>query len=143
MAVRFKEIYEKTHELYKLRILAGKNGMNHVVGWVHMLEDETIVSRFSGQELAVTTGIKAQEKDWLLHVVAAMKKNDCTGLIINTGMYIHQIPQEVTDWCEEQDFPLLAMPWEITVTRLIQDYCMRIMRRDQKDKEVGDRKSVV
>lgn len=137
MAVRFKEIYEKTHELYKLRILAGKNGMNHVVGWVHMLEDETIVSRFSGQELAVTTGIKAQEKDWLLHVVAAMKKNDCTGLIINTGMYIHQIPQEVTDWCEEQDFPLLAMPWEITVTRLIQDYCMRIMRRDQKDKEVG------
>ena len=111
MAVRFKEIYEKTHELYKLRILAGKNGMNHVVGWVHMLEDETIVSRFSGQELAVTTGIKAQEKDWLLHVVAAMKKNDCTGLIINTGMYIHQIPQEVTDWCEEQDFPLLAMPW--------------------------------
>ena len=43
MAVRFKEIYEKTHELYKLRILAGKNGMNHVVGWVHMLEDRKSV----------------------------------------------------------------------------------------------------
>ncbi|MCI8949917.1 MAG: hypothetical protein HFG49_07715 [Lachnospiraceae bacterium] len=137
MAVRFREIYEKTHELYKLQILAGKNGMNHVVGWVHMLEDETIVSRFSGQELAVTTGIKAVETDWLLHVVMAMKKNDCTGIIINTGMYIHQIPQNVIDWCQQQDFPLLVMPWEITVTRLIQDYCMKIMRRDQKDKEVG------
>lgn len=137
MAVRFWELYEKTHEAYKLQFLAGKGGMNHVVGWVHMLEDETIVSRFSGQELAVTTGIKAQETNWLLHLVAAMKHADCTGLIINTGMYIHQIPQDVIDWCEEHDFPLLVMPWEITVTGLIQDYCMRIMRRDQKEKEVG------
>lgn len=137
MAVRFREIYEKTHELYRLQILAGKNGMDHVVGWVHMLEDEIIINRFSGQELAVTTGIKAKEKNWLLQLVIAMKQSDCTGIIINTGMYIHEIPHEVLDWCEAHDFPLLAMPWEISITRLTQDYCMRIMRRDQKDKEVG------
>ena len=73
MAIRFWEIYEETHKFFRLRILAGKGGMDHVVGWVHMLEDETIVSRFSGQELAVTTGMKAQEKDWLLHLVQAMQ----------------------------------------------------------------------
>ena len=76
MAIRFWEIYEETHKFFRLRILAGKGGMDHVVGWVHMLEDETIVSRFSGQELAVTTGMKAQEKDWLLHLVQAMKHAD-------------------------------------------------------------------
>ena len=133
MAVRFWEIYEKTHEIYKLQLLAGKGGLNHVVGWVHMLEDETIINRFSGQELAVTTGIKAKEPDWLLHVVSAMKKSDCTGIIINTGMYIDEIPREVIEWCEIEQFPLLIMPWEISITRLIQDFCMRIMRRNQRE----------
>ena len=50
MAIRFWEIYEETKEKYKLRILAGKNGMDNVTGWVHMLEDETIINRFSGEE---------------------------------------------------------------------------------------------
>ena len=86
MAIRFWEIYEETHKFFRLRILAGKGGMDHVVGWVHMLEDETIVSRFSGQELAVTTGMKAQEKDWLLHLVQAMKHADSTG-IYQCGRY--------------------------------------------------------
>ncbi len=38
MAIRFWEIYEETHKFFRLRILAGKGGMDHVVGWVHMLE---------------------------------------------------------------------------------------------------------
>ena len=73
MAIRFWEIYEETKEKYKLRILAGKNGMDNVTGWVHMLEDETIINRFSGEELAVTTGMKAGNEGWLLRLVSSMK----------------------------------------------------------------------
>ena len=137
MAIRFWEIYEETHKFFRLRILAGKGGMDHVVGWVHMLEDETIVSRFSGQELAVTTGMKAQEKDWLLHLVQAMKHADSTGIIINTGMYLHTVPPEVIAWCEKNSFPLLVMPWEISIPQLIQNFCTRIMQRMQKEKELS------
>ena len=137
MAIRFWEIYEETHKFFRLRILAGKGGMDHVVGWVHMLEDETIVSRFSGQELAVTTGMKAQEKDWLLHLVQAMKHADSTGIIINTGMYLHTVPPEVIAWCEKNSFPLLVMPWEISIPQLIQNFCTRIMQRMQKERELS------
>ena len=137
MAIRFWEIYEETHKFFRLRILDGKGGMDHVVGWVHMLEDETIVSRFSGQELAVTTGMKAQEKDWLLHLVQAMKHADSTGIIINTGMYLHTVPPEVIAWCEKNSFPLLVMPWEISIPQLIQNFCTRIMQRMQKEKELS------
>lgn len=137
MAIRFWEIYEETHKYFRLRILAGKGGMDHVVGWVHMLEDETIISRFSGQELAVTTGMKAKEKDWLLHLVKAMKGADSTGIIINTGMYLHTVPQDVIAWCEEHNFPLLTMPWEISIPQLIQNFCTRIMQRMQKEKELS------
>ncbi|MDF2486146.1 MAG: hypothetical protein K0R46_2314, partial [Herbinix sp.] len=43
MAIRFWEIYEETKEQFRLKIVAGKAGMDTVVSWVHMLEDETIV----------------------------------------------------------------------------------------------------
>lgn len=137
MAIRFWEFYKETHETYRLTLLAGKSGMDNVVGWVHMLEDETIISRFTGQELAVTTGMKAQEKDWLLHLVTSMKNADSTGIIINTGMYLMEVPKDVIAWCEENNFPLLVMPWEISCTQVIQDFCMRIMRRSQRERELG------
>lgn len=137
MAIRFWEIYEETKEKYKLRILAGKNGMDNVTGWVHMLEDETIINRFAGEELAVTTGMKAGKEGWLLQLVSSMKKAESTGIIINTGMYLKQVPQDVIDWCETHDFPLLEMPWEISITDLIQDYCMRIMRQIHKERQEG------
>ena len=137
MAIRFWEIFEETRGQYQLRLLAGKNGMDSVVSWVHMVEDETIISRFGGTELAVTTGMKAGTEGWLLRLVTAMKKAGCTGIIVNTGRYLAAVPRQVVAWCEQHDFPLLEMPWEISVTRLIQDYCMRIMQQTHREEQTG------
>ncbi|MDF2869722.1 MAG: transcriptional regulator [Anaerocolumna sp.] len=138
MAVRFWEMYEETREQFKLNIVAGKAGMDTVVSWVHMLEDETIVSRFHGEELAITTGMKADQPDWLLKVVREMSQEDCAGIIINTGMYMEKIPEEVIEWCNEHNFPILEMPWEISITELIQDYCMRIIDQKQFEKKISN-----
>ncbi|MFV0343936.1 MAG: PucR family transcriptional regulator [Anaerocolumna sp.] len=138
MAVRFWDLYEETKEVFKLKIIAGKSGMDTVVSWVHMLEDETIVSRFHGEELAITTGMKAVQPGWLLNLVKEMSKDDCAGIIINTGMYLFQIPEEVITWCEENNFPLLMMPWEFSITELIQAYCMRIIDQKQFERKIGN-----
>jgi len=138
MAVRFWEIYEETKERFRLKIVAGKAGMDSVVSWVHMLEDETIVSRFNGEELAITTGMKAGQPNWLLNLVQEMANDECAGIIINTGMYLMEIPEEVAHWCEENRFPLLEMPWEISITSLIQEYCMRIIDQKQYEKKISN-----
>lgn len=138
MAIRFWEIYEETKEQFHLKIVAGKAGMDTVVSWVHMLEDETIVSRFHGEELAITTGMKAGQPNWLLNLVQEMAQDECAGIIINTGMYLEEIPCEVITWCDEHKFPLLEMPWEISITSLIQDYCMRIIDQMQYEKKISN-----
>ncbi len=135
MAIRFWEIYEETKDQFRLRIVAGKAGMDTVISWVHMLEDETIVSRFHGEELAITTGMKAGHPNWLLNLVQEMAKDECAGIIINTGKYLEEIPKAVVDWCDENRFPLLEMPWEISITSLIQAYCMRITDQQQYEKK--------
>ena len=137
MAIRFWEIYEETREQFHLKIVAGKSGMDTVVSWVHMLEDETIVSRFHGEELAITTAMKAGQPNWLLKLVQEMAKEECAGIIINTGMYLKKIPEDVIAWCDEHRFPLLEMPWEISITSLIQDYCMRIIDQLQYEKKIS------
>jgi hypothetical protein len=137
MAIRFWEIYEETKEQFHLKIIAGKAGMDTVVSWVHMLEDETIVSRFHGEELAITTGMKTGQPNWLLNLVQEMAQDECAGIIINTGMYLEEIPREVVSWCEEHKFPLLEMPWEISITSLVQDYCMRIIDQAQYEKKIS------
>lgn len=138
MAVRFWELYEETKEQFQLKVVAGQAGMDTVVSWVHMLEDEIIVSRFHGEELAITTGMKAVQPGWLLNLVQAMSTDECAGIIINTGMYLKNIPEEVIDWCEVNSFPLLLMPWEISITELIQAYCMRIIDQKQVEKKIGN-----
>lgn len=138
MAIRFWEIYEETKDDFRLRIVAGKAGMDTVVSWVHMLEDETIVSRFHGEELAITTGMKTGQPDWLLNLVKEMAREDCAGIIINTGMYLKEIPQEVITWCEENRFPLLEMPWEYSITSLTQNCCMRIIDQMQYEKKYSN-----
>ncbi|MDF2843204.1 MAG: transcriptional regulator [Herbinix sp.] len=138
MAVRYWELYEETKNQFQLKIIAGKAGMDTVVSWVHMLEDETIVSRFHGEELTITTGMKAVQQGWLLKLVQEMAKEECAGIIINTGMYLKVIPEEVIEWCEANNFPLLEMPWEISITELIQAYCMRIIGQNQLEKNIGN-----
>ncbi len=138
MAVRYWELYEETKNQFQLKIVAGKAGMDTVVSWVHMLEDETIVSRFHGEELTITTGMKAVQPGWLLKLVQEMVEEECAGIIINTGMYLKVIPEEVIEWCEAHNFPLLEMPWEISITELIQAYCMRIIGQNQIEKNIGN-----
>ncbi len=137
MAVRFWELYEETKERFRLKIVAGKSGMDTVVSWVHMLEDETIVSRFHGEELAITTGMKASQPNWLLNLVKEMAVYESAGIIINSGMYLNEIPDEVIRWCDENRFPLLEMPWELAITNLIQDFCTRIIDQKQYEKKIG------
>ena len=137
MAIRFWELYEENREKFQLKIVAGKAGMDTVVGWVHMLEDETIVSRFKGEELAITTGMKTSYPDWLFHLVKQMYQTECAGIIINIGMYIFEIPGEVIEWCEEHRFPVLVMPWDKSITDLIQNFCMRIIDQKQYEKKIG------
>ena len=45
MAIRLDELFDKTKRTFELKLIAGKGGLNHIVGWVHLLEDEIILNR--------------------------------------------------------------------------------------------------
>lgn len=128
----------ETTKLYHLKVLAGKKCLkNTSISWVHLVEDTNIINRFWGNELAVTTGMGCDTKEKIQKVIELLLEHKGAGLIINTGKYIETVPRWVIDYCEEHDFPLLTVPWEVHTADLIKDYCFRIFQVQQEDKEMS------
>ena len=137
MGFTIDDALTQTASQYKLKLLAGKNGCANAISWVHMIEDMTIIKQLWGKELAVSTGLGFQKEGTLLEFVKKLVKYHSVGLIINTGMYIHHIPKDVIDYCDEHSLPLLTMPWEISLADLIRDYSMRCLDSQREDRHIS------
>ena len=68
MAVLLSDLYESVKS-QDMTLVAGEQGMNNIVRWLHMVESNAISSFLGGQEIAFTTG------------VALGKDEQCAGFI--------------------------------------------------------------
>ncbi len=126
-----------SQEQYQMRFIAGNNGWSTSISWVHMVEDMVIIQHFWGKELAVTTGLGFDTAEKLQNLIKELIRRHGAGLIVNTGYYIEQIPQNLIDYCNEYDFPLLTVPWEIHLADMIKDYSIRIFMQGTADQEIS------
>lgn len=164
MSVSIKQLCAADENPFELSVCAGHSSLHNVVNWIYMLEDEHIIPYFSGNELIVTTAMQqADNPQWLLNLVRHLYEIKTAGLIVNTGKFVFAIPKEVLDFCNEKEFPLLTMPWEVRITEMTQTFCVMIindrhesllhdkairdaiLRHDNETeyREILDRKSVV
>ena len=126
-----------SQEQYSMQFIAGKQGWSNSISWVHMVEDTVIIQYFWGKELAVTTGLGFDTTEKLQKLIEELIRKHAAGLIINTGNYIFEIPRHLIDYCNENDFPLLTIPWEIHLTDVIKDFSIRIFMQGTADNEIS------
>ncbi len=138
MALTLQELFQDTKTKYKLTLHSGIHGLNSIVSWVHLMEDYQVADFFLGNEIVVTTGMAAKTSDGMIFLIEKLIQKQVAGLIINIGPYFKEIPEQVISYCEQHQFPLFSMPWEISMTRLIKDYCTRIFSSSQKEKLIAD-----
>lgn len=131
MAVSLKDIYHDTGQKFKLELLAGREGLENTVSWVHLIEDVTTTDFIRGSELIITTGLGIQDEYWLEHFIENLSAKHAVGLIVNVGNYIKEIPAHTLELCEKISFPLFIMPWDIHLVDIIQDFCNRIIHAEQ------------
>lgn len=137
MGFTINDALVQTQDLYKLKLLAGEKGCSNSISWVHMIEDTTIIRQLWGKELAVTTGLGFQTHDSLKRFIKCLVKYHSVGLIINTGKYIFEIQQDIIDYCNEHNFPLLTTPWEVHMADLIKDFSMRCLSSEKEDRQIS------
>lgn len=137
MAFTVEDAIVETQNLYKLTLLAGEKGCDNGMAWIHLVEDETILQRLYGKDLIITTGLGFQEEEKLFSLVQKLQEIHSVGLIVNTGYYIHEIPPYIIEYCEQNNFPLLTCPWEVSINELIKDLSYRIIRAEREDKQIN------
>ena len=120
---------------YHMEFIAGKRGWSNS-SWVLMMEDTAIIRNFAGKELAVTTGLGFDTEEKLLGLARKLVVCHASGLIINTGEYIHELPQSLCDYCDENDLPLMTVPWEVYLSEMIKDLSIRIFLQGTTDEEI-------
>ncbi|MDD6504572.1 MAG: PucR family transcriptional regulator ligand-binding domain-containing protein, partial [Lachnospiraceae bacterium] len=115
-----------SQERYHMKFCGGQKGWSNSISWCHMLEDTTIIQNFWGKELAVTTGLGFPTEEKLLELLRELVNHHAAGLIVNVGNYISEIPQSALAYCDENDFPLLTVPWEVHLADMMKDFSIRI-----------------
>ncbi len=126
MGYTIEDMLVFSKDQYQMELIGGKNGWSNSISWLLMLEDVNVTKHFAGKELAVTTGIGFSTTEKLQKLVQALLDSHAAGLIVNTGGYIDEVPQEIIDLCDEHDFPLLTVPWEVVLAEMIKDITARV-----------------
>lgn len=136
MAISLEKIYYTAMRKYNLKLVAGTPGIWNMVSWIHIVEDVGVVGFLKGQELVVITGISGLNEEQLLDYTMKLYRQEASGLIINLGPYIHEIPQQVIDFAEENNFPVFSLPWEVHLVDFNREFCNLIIHSEQENQNL-------
>jgi len=137
MAVTVKKLYKNSTFLYNMKLIAGQNGLNNLVQWVHIIEDDNAVSFLHGNELVFTAGILNKTKDWLLNFAMKLKEVNASAFVVNLGPHTREIDDSVIDFCNRENLPLFTIPWETRMVDMTRDFCHRILNDVQMENDLS------
>ena len=136
MGFTIQDMLIVSKDLYQMELIAGQNGWANSISWLMMIEDTQIINNFNGKELAVTTGLGFPSTEKLMRLAKKLVASHAAGLIINTGEYIHEVPQRLIDFCDENDLPLITVPWEIILADMIKELTMQVFLQGSTDEQI-------
>ncbi len=85
MAVTVENLFSNVKNLYKLKLLAGEKGLDNLVEWVHIIEDDNVSKFLHGNEVVFTTGVLNSGEGWLLNYAKKVKEAEVSAFVINLG----------------------------------------------------------
>lgn len=131
MSIMVRKLYKSGTFLYNMKLIAGKNGLNNLVQWVHIIEDASVISFLHGNELVFTAGILNNKTDWLLNFAIKLSEANAGAFVVNIGPHTNDIPEDVINYCNDVNLPLFTIPWETKMVDMTRDFCQLIMNHEQ------------
>lgn len=103
-----------------LRIVAGEQGINNIVSLVNIMENPDKFDWLSSNELLLSTGYIFKDNEALQNqIIKELAEINCAGLVIKIKRYFETIPQNMIDQANNYGLPLLELPYEYTLSKVI------------------------
>lgn len=114
-------------------VYASEKALNRIVEWVHVLEVDDVGDLLNGNELLLTTGLtwrrdKAKGVDFLNQIIC----RQASGLVVEMGRVIHQMPAQMIQRAESADFALILVHSDIRYIDVTRDIHTLIINRQKQ-----------
>ncbi|TWT05217.1 PucR family transcriptional regulator [Planococcus sp. CPCC 101016] len=126
--------------LENARILTAKNSVaDRIVQWVSVMEMP--VENFVRQnELVLTTAIGCHNNvDSFKSFVQDIIDSNASALMVAIGRHVFDIPREVLELAERQNFVIIELPWEVRFSNIIEEVMKNISDAQYKDREKSEK----
>jgi predicted DNA-binding protein YlxM (UPF0122 family)/glutaredoxin-related protein len=137
MSLTVGNLYHNAISSFNLSLLAGQDGLEHTVEWVHIVESIEVSEFLRGNELVFTAGYLNDRPDWLLDFVKTLYKANAAALFVNIGPYIKGVDDDVIKYCNEVGFPLFSVPWQSRLVDITRYFSRRIIHNEKVERNVS------
>lgn len=131
MSITVGKLFGNGTVLYQMKLLAGQKGLNNLVEWVHIIENDEVSQFLHGNEVVFTSGILNNNEVWLLEYAKKLYSAGTSAFVVNIGPYTKSISKDVVKYCDEVRMPLYTIPWETRMVDVTRDICYRIIQKEQ------------
>ncbi|MDF2877242.1 MAG: hypothetical protein K0S30_338 [Clostridia bacterium] len=122
-----------------LALLTKHSKLKRTIAWTHTVEDAENMRFVEKDNLIFMTGIAIQEnQEALLKFIKDLYDKQTAGVIINTGKYITSIADEIIEFANSVDYPILTFPWEVKITDINRGICEYIIKHANADRNLED-----
>lgn len=137
MSVTVGKLFGNGAVLYQMKLLAGQKGLNNLVEWVHIIENDEVSQFLHGNEVVFTSGILNNNDKWLLEYAKKLHSVGTSAFVVNIGPYTKGIPQKVIEYCDSVNMPLYTIPWETRMVDVTRDICYRIIKSEETEASIA------
>ncbi|OLO28181.1 PucR family transcriptional regulator [Alkalihalophilus pseudofirmus] len=119
--ITISEVLKRKH-FENTEVIAGVDGLNRNVKWVHVVEVINIKKLLNGHELILTTGLGWKDnKSLFISFIVQLIESNASGLCVEIGTHTSTIPQEVIDIANKHQFPIILFHQEVAFVQITQD----------------------
>lgn len=126
--------------LRNARMLTAKNAAaDRIVQWISVMEMP--VENFVRQhEVVLTTAIGCHSNvENFKQFVQDVIDSNASALMIAIGRHVFDIPKEVIELAEQQNFVIIELPWEVRFSNIIEEVMKNINDAQHKDREKSEK----
>ncbi len=122
MSISVRDLF-KLDSLKKIELVGGEAGLEKCIEWIYVAEcfENPLegIKWLQGGEIIFITGVGIRGNvDMLLKLVEGISEKNGSGLIVNIGPYIQEIPDEVIKLADKLEIPLFTLPWNVKLVEV-------------------------
>lgn len=117
MGMKIKDLFKMS--LFKnANLIAGKAGIENEIIWFNLMEIIDVVNSLEKGEFLITTGYGFNDEKISKNLISKLKNRELSGLGIQLGYYIDNVPSHMLNEADELGFPIVNIPPKITFSMI-------------------------